>query len=227
MTNYALLLGFAYRDTKYQFDPTRIKNDLTLAYQKLRENLNTDKILIITDLTLPNTTKVTSSQQLMEVLYQFVTPLQSGDTLFIYFTGHGISKGPRTRLLINHKDQLPYHHWNGFLEDLPVRCRVLIILDCCDATGVVNIDDLPDQKIFVLAACAQGQLAGFHREQQVSLFTYHLFSLWGHLDLSILRGPVQREIDLLRQRYGKPRQVFQYLTNQVRYKDHLPSWLRK
>ena len=131
-----------------------------------------------------------TKQDLLTELENLLDRCQKTDTIFFYFSGHGLLKGGKLQLVLGEETAKQANVLN--IQDITTRLdnstanHKLIILDCCHA-GAVHTDWHPDfaEMFRVLTASERLEKAKEVDELQASFLTYLLHQALMHRYLEI------------------------------------------
>jgi hypothetical protein len=164
------LVGVSKYEDK-SLDLPLCKNDLIELKKALIKGLNVDKKNIV----ICGTNGIVTKNQLIQTMEKIIKSSSSGDTIILYFTGHGgkgclcLSDGRiSTQKLIN------------LLDKIRVKNKI-IILDSCHSGDfsittremdiVQNVNDFAGHGCAVLASCGSEESSGFNNQKRISLYT--------------------------------------------------------
>ncbi|NJO63713.1 MAG: caspase family protein [Richelia sp. RM2_1_2] len=122
----ALLIGINYPNTTYQLNGCI--NDVMLINQILTEHFGfidplEKQMLIDKDATTLN---------IIEKLYWLVSNAQSGDALYLHYSGHGL------QTLAAANKNIKQININDIFYNMPVGVKLTMVFDCCYTLGFVD-----------------------------------------------------------------------------------------
>lgn len=147
MVKRAVSIGINYYGTKYELNgcinDTRIIKDMLIRYF----GYDRKEIKVITD--YRNSTLKPTKKVIQDVLKEFVEKTQSGDTLFVHYSGHGSHIFDKDGDEIDRQDEVICPCDNTYIKDddlyeilvkkFPKDAKLICLFDCCHSGSILDL----------------------------------------------------------------------------------------
>lgn len=181
----ALIIGISEYTSSSLNNLPFCKNDIFAVEQAFIQGLKVDP----SDIILCGTMGAVTEAELIVALRDLSDVSEEGDSLLLYFSGHGGIKANSHYLALSDKP-IKTQELIECLDKINARNK-LIFLDCClagnfatDGTAVLNLNETVDEfagrGYAVFASCNAQQSSYKHPDQPISLFTFFLCQALTH-----------------------------------------------